>query len=60
MTDTEAASLKAGRAAGYCWVQRAPDEPGRCTRPPGHDDDHVDHYNGRRLLTDTEGYRWPQ
>lgn len=31
----ERASLEAGRAAGYCWVQN-PHGPGRCTWPPVH------------------------
>ncbi|MFE7232574.1 hypothetical protein ACFVAF_18310 [Streptomyces sp. NPDC057596] len=58
-THDEAASLTAGHAAGYCWVQ-GPGARGRCTRRPGHDDDHVDYYNGRQSITDVEGYRWPQ
>ncbi|MGW3513830.1 hypothetical protein [Streptomyces sp. NPDC000994] len=55
----EEASIAAGRAAGYCWVQR-PSGPGRCTRRYPHDDDHVDYYIGRTAPTDTEGHRWPQ
>ncbi|MFI1562219.1 hypothetical protein ACH4ZX_03995 [Streptomyces sp. NPDC020490] len=57
----EAASLAAGRAAGYCSAPR-PGGGGRCTRPPGihSDGDHVDYYNGRKKPTDAEGYRWPQ
>ncbi|MGW0131873.1 hypothetical protein [Streptomyces sp. NPDC003299] len=50
--------LAAGRAAGYCWVQRE-SGPGLCTRSPGHDGPHVDYYNGRQSPADTEGYRWP-
>jgi hypothetical protein len=57
--DAERRSLEAGRAAGYCWAQRLP-APGTCTRPPGHDGDHVDYYNGRRRPTDIPGYSWPQ
>lgn len=58
---SEAASLAAGRAAGYCWEPR-PGGGGRCTRPPGihSDGDHVDHYNGRPSEAAAEGYRWPQ
>ncbi|MFJ6560008.1 hypothetical protein ACIQMV_09020 [Streptomyces sp. NPDC091412] len=55
----EAAVLAALRAAGYCGAAR-PGGGGRCTRRPGHDDDHVDYYNGRTCVTDIEGYRWPQ
>lgn len=55
----EQALLAGGRAAGYCWAKR-PAGPGRCTRQPGHDGPHVDHYTGRQSVTDTEGYRWPQ
>ncbi|MER5211960.1 hypothetical protein ABT063_15605 [Streptomyces sp. NPDC002838] len=36
--------LRAGRAAGYCWV-RNPHRRGRCTWPPDHQGrDHKDHY----------------
>ncbi|MFI9598975.1 hypothetical protein ACIHCX_03670 [Streptomyces sp. NPDC052043] len=59
-TDDEQASLAAGRAAGYCWAQRPEGPPGRCTRRPDHDGDHMDHYAGRRSVTDVVGYRWPQ
>jgi hypothetical protein len=55
--EDEQASLAAGRAAGYCWLGN-PTGTGRCTLPPGHDGDHVDHYNGRRTITDTSGYTW--
>ncbi|MFF9124341.1 hypothetical protein ACF09J_13705 [Streptomyces sp. NPDC014889] len=55
----EQASLAAGRAAGYCWAP-VPGGGGHCTRRPGHDDEHVDYYNGRLSPTDTAGYRWPQ
>ncbi|MFH8805462.1 hypothetical protein ACH4F6_38975 [Streptomyces sp. NPDC017936] len=51
--------MTGGRAAGYCW-QKHPEGAGRCTRPPGHDGDHVDYYTGRRSLAATEGHRWPQ
>lgn len=57
--DTEQAALAAGRAAGYCWDAR-PGGGGSCTRPPLHDDDHADYYNGRKRLTDVVGYTWPQ
>jgi hypothetical protein len=53
----EEKSLAAGRAAGYCWV-RNPHGVGRCTRPPGHSDWHVDHNNGRARITDTSGSTW--
>lgn len=63
MTDrpdtSEQVALAAGHAAGYCWELR-PDGPGRCTQPPGHEGDHVDHYNGRPTRTSAEGYRWPR
>jgi hypothetical protein len=55
--DNEEKSLQVGRAAGYCWV-RNPGGAGRCTRPPGHDGQHIDHNNGRRSLTDTSGWTW--
>ena len=51
-------SLAAGRSAGYCW-RKNPTGAGRCTLQPGHGGGHVDHYNGRRKVTDTSGYRWP-
>jgi hypothetical protein len=35
--------LRAGRAAGYCWV-RNPHQRGRCTWEPGHSGDHKDRY----------------
>ncbi|MET9386645.1 hypothetical protein ABZY09_37820 [Streptomyces sp. NPDC002928] len=57
LPDDEEKSLAAGRAAGYCW-ERNPDGPGRCTRPPHTDGEHVDHYNGRQRITDTYGYTW--
>ncbi|UXY28570.1 hypothetical protein [Streptomyces sp. HUAS TT20] len=53
----EQASLAAGRAAGYCW-ERNPDGPGRCTRAPHADGEHVDYYNGRQQITDVHGYTW--
>ncbi|HWU23277.1 MAG TPA: hypothetical protein VN088_17190 [Nocardioides sp.] len=59
MTGKDDAALAAGRAAGYCWADN-PRGRGTCTRPPGHDGDHVDHYNGRPGPGATEGYRWPQ
>ncbi|MGW2896834.1 hypothetical protein ACWDAO_20010 [Streptomyces sp. NPDC001212] len=58
-TQDEAAALAASHAAGYCGVPR-PSGGGRCTRRPGHGDEHVDYYNGRRSITDTAGYRWSQ
>lgn len=48
-------------AAGYCG-EPYPDGGGFCCRLPGRHSDgyHVDYYNGRQGVTDTEGYRWPQ
>ena len=46
-----------GHAGGYCWAQR-PGGGARCTRPLGHDGEHVDYYNGRTKPTDAAGYRW--
>ncbi|MFE1749016.1 hypothetical protein ACFW88_00420 [Streptomyces anandii] len=43
MTVKEEASLKAGRAAGYCWAKN-PHGPGRCTKPPHKDRGHRDHF----------------
>ncbi|HEX5596344.1 MAG TPA: hypothetical protein VFX61_10055 [Micromonosporaceae bacterium] len=58
-TDNVPLEQSGGRAAGYCWAER-PRGRGRCTRPPGHDGDHVDYYNGRQSVTDAAGYHWPQ
>ncbi|MFG2855720.1 hypothetical protein ACGFZ9_34470 [Streptomyces mirabilis] len=55
--DHEEQSREAGQAAGYCWA-RNPNRAGRCTRPPHHDGQHVDRYNGRSALTDTTGSTW--
>ncbi|MEU0253289.1 hypothetical protein ABZ299_12435 [Streptomyces sp. NPDC006184] len=51
------AGAAAFRAAGYCGAGH-PDGRARCTRPPGHDGQHVDYYTGRTVITDTEGTRW--
>jgi hypothetical protein len=58
-TPDSAALLAAGRAAGYCWEQK-PGGRGRCTRSPKHNGPHKDYYNGRKDVTDTVGYVWPQ
>jgi hypothetical protein len=49
--------LLALRAAGYCGAAH-PSGRAHCTRTPGHAGDHVDYYNGRTTVTDTEGFRW--
>lgn len=48
-------------SAGYCGEPYRGNK-GHCTRPFGKHRDgyHVDYYNGRKRVTDTEGYRWPQ
>ena len=43
--EEEQASLAAGRAAGYCWVEN-PRARGRCTWRPGHSGKHKDVYAG--------------
>ncbi|NEA46201.1 hypothetical protein [Streptomyces sp. SID10815] len=57
----EERARRAANAAGYCGE---PYRGGRgfCTKKPGQHTDgyHVDHYTGRKSLTDVEGYRWPQ
>ncbi|MGW5126666.1 hypothetical protein ACWEQ7_21950 [Streptomyces sp. NPDC004069] len=58
--DDEARSLAAARAAGYCWAKYPAGPPGRCTRRPGHNGDHVDYYAGRPTVTSAVGYVWPQ
>ena len=54
-----ATPARSGGHAGYCWAQR-PGGGARCTRPPGHDGEHVDYYNGRTKPTDAAGHRWPK
>ena len=54
-----ATPARSGGHAGYCWAQR-PGGGARCTRPPGHDGEHVDYYNGRTKPTDAAGHRWPR
>jgi hypothetical protein len=56
---TDEKALAAGRAAGYCWAA-GPGGRGRCTRPPRHQGEHMDYYNGRKAATDVVGYRWPR
>lgn len=45
------------RAAGYCGEWH-PGQRGFCTRPPHADRRHVDHYRGKKAITDVEGFVW--
>lgn len=47
----------ARRAAGYCGEWH-PTGRAFCTRPPHTDRRHVDHYNGKKSVTDAEGTVW--
>ncbi|MFQ6146138.1 DUF397 domain-containing protein [Streptomyces seoulensis] len=58
----EKKARRALHAAGYCGEPYPGNNGSFCTRRPGRhaDGDHVDHYTGRKSVTDVEGYRWPQ
>ncbi|MGI5443409.1 hypothetical protein [Streptomyces shenzhenensis] len=51
------AQQSAGRAAGYCWLEH-PKGRRFCTRRPHADQQHIDHYRGRRASTDAQGTAW--